>query len=64
MHRDIKVANLMLTSINPELAQIKIADFGFAKKLENSLMLTKLGTPLYIAPEIFNVGSYNYKVDI
>jgi serine/threonine protein kinase len=36
-------------------AQVKIADFGFAKRCPASNpngLLTQLGTPAYIAPEI------------
>lgn len=32
-HRDIKPENIMIANMNPLL--IKLADFGFAKKLEN-----------------------------
>lgn len=44
---------------------IKIADFGFAKKVasEDSL-LTKCGTPMYVAPEILNGIPYGRKVDL
>ena len=63
VHRDLKLANLMLTKENPETAEIKIGDFGFAKFLGDSLTSTQLGTPLYMAPEIF-FSEYNYKVDI
>ena len=64
VHRDLKLANLMLTHEDPEQAEIKIGDFGFSKFLGNSLTSTQLGTPLYMAPEIFNSDQYNYKVDI
>lgn len=64
VHRDIKIANLMLTDPDPEKADIKIGDFGFSKFLGQSLTSTQLGTPLYMAPEIFNSNHYNYKIDI
>ncbi|OMJ92792.1 hypothetical protein SteCoe_4429 [Stentor coeruleus] len=64
IHRDIKIANLMLTDPDPEKADIKIGDFGFSKFLGQSLTSTQLGTPLYMAPEIFNTNHYNYKIDI
>jgi serine/threonine protein kinase len=63
VHRDIKPANIMLTKVDPELADIKLGDFGFAKFLGDSLTCTQLGTPLYMAPEIFE-SSYTYKIDI
>jgi serine/threonine protein kinase len=65
LHRDLKLANLLLTQEDPELADIKLADFGFARILnENSMAQTQLGTPLFMAPEIFNREDYSYKVDV
>lgn len=65
LHRDLKLANLLLTSTDPEEANIKLADFGFARILgENSMAQTQLGTPLFMAPEIFNRENYSYKVDV
>lgn len=64
VHRDIKAANLMITDPDPEKAQIKLGDFGFSKFLGESLTSTYLGSPLYMAPEIFNSGQYNFKIDI
>ena len=46
MHRDLKLANIFVND-----NQIVIGDFGFAK-LGESLTYTKLGTPLYMAPEV------------
>jgi serine/threonine protein kinase len=65
LHRDLKLANLLLTCDDPELADIKLADFGFARILnEQSMAQTQLGTPLFMAPEIFNRENYSYKVDV
>ena len=43
----------------------KIADVGVARVLNNRLKLTDtlIGTPLYMAPEIFQ-GSYTFPVDL
>lgn len=51
MHRDLKPENILLM----QDGQVKIADFGFAKFLENTLTsrLTFAGTPQYIAPEMY-----------
>jgi tRNA A-37 threonylcarbamoyl transferase component Bud32 len=51
-HRDLKPENLLLLS-DIDDSQVKIADFGFAKKVykKNSLT-TQCGTPGYVAPEI------------
>lgn len=64
LHRDLKVANLLITDKDFNKAEIKICDFGFSKFLDSSLTRTQLGTPLYMAPEIFTSPAYNYKVDI
>ena len=65
LHRDLKLANILLSHEDPERADIKLADFGFAKILnEVSKAKTMLGTPLFMAPEIFNKESYTFSVDI
>ncbi|ETV82918.1 CAMK protein kinase, variant [Aphanomyces astaci] len=55
VHRDLKPDNILLTSRHHgDGASIKIADFGFAKQVENDhdTLLSSCGTPEYIAPEI------------
>jgi eukaryotic-like serine/threonine-protein kinase len=51
VHRDIKPENLLVTPAG----EIKVADFGLARVLEEDLELTQdgvaLGTPLYMSPE-------------
>lgn len=45
--------------------EIKIADMGFAKKLEeNQLAQTSLGTPLNMAPEVLFHRKYDTKADV
>ena len=70
-HRDLKPENLLLQT--PEnghavdlASQIKLADFGFAKKVstENGCR-TLCGTPGYLAPEILErFPSYDVKCDL
>jgi serine/threonine-protein kinase ULK/ATG1 len=65
LHRDLKLGNLLLTDPDAEVADVKLADFGFARILnENSMAKTTLGTPLFMAPEILNGQEYDYKVDV
>ncbi|OMJ67917.1 hypothetical protein SteCoe_34792 [Stentor coeruleus] len=65
MHRDIKLANILLTSKDDNKCDIRVADFGFARFLnENSFAATQLGTPLFMAPEIFNNEHYSFKADV
>lgn len=64
VHRDLKPENLLLTSKNND-SNIKIADFGFAKKVGVVEDLsTACGTPGYVAPEILNGKAYGKGVDI
>lgn len=45
---------------------IKIADFGYAKKLKTieQMETTLCGTYLYMAPQVINNQKYSYKADI
>jgi len=64
MHRDIKPANILFHQ-----GKVKVADFGFAKFIEEAQRDTKqantlLGTPLYMAPQILNDERYSTKCDL
>ena len=63
LHRDIKPRNILLTN---NKKQLKIADFGFAKKETHnpSLYDTICGSPLYMAPEIITNKPYNNQIDL
>ncbi|DAZ96083.1 TPA: hypothetical protein N0F65_005861 [Lagenidium giganteum] len=65
VHRDLKPENLLLTSKDDD-ASIKLADFGFAKKIEfdGEGLVTACGTPGYVAPEILEGHPYGKSVDI
>lgn len=64
VHRDLKPENLLLTSETDDI-DIKIADFGFAKRIcdlkDNE---PPCGTPGYVAPEILRRDRYGAEVDI
>lgn len=64
VHRDLKPENLLLCSEFDD-SDIKIADFGFAKRVsELSPKETACGTPGYVAPEILRGDKYGCEVDI
>lgn len=59
-HRDIKLENLLLQEVGND-ASIKLADFGFSKKVRRpNCLTTLLGTPGYMAPEILDQRSQGY----
>lgn len=63
-HRDIKTENILLASKDVD-SLIKITDFGLSKANNNdSLLYTRCGTPIYVAPEVLRDESYTNKVDI
>jgi len=63
-HRDLKPENLLLMS-NHSDSDIKIADFGFAKRvISEACLKTKCGTPYYVAPEVLSGVLYGTKVDM
>lgn len=60
IHRDIKCDNIF---INGTTGNILIGDFGLAKKMEDSITTTILGTPQFMAPEIYK-EKYDEQIDI
>lgn len=62
IHRDIKCLNLFIGKDG----LIKIGDMGVSKIVSNlnALHCSKVGTPLYLAPELIKQIPYDYKVDI
>lgn len=64
VHRDLKPENLLYAS-QEEDADIKIADFGLAKLInEGQFMETACGTPGYVAPEVLKQEPYTAAVDM
>ena len=61
IHRDIKIDNIFLS----ENGDYKLGDFGIARQLEATQgEMSKKGTVLYMAPEVFRGENYDKTVDI
>ncbi|CAB9515348.1 MAP kinase-activated protein kinase 2 (Fragment) [Seminavis robusta] len=66
VHRDLKPGNLLLASGSND-CDILLADFGFARHLPtdgDGYCRTRLGTPMYVAPEIVLQKPYNCQIDM
>mmetsp|Transcript_17943 Transcript_17943/g.26013 ORF Transcript_17943/g.26013 Transcript_17943/m.26013 type:complete len:348 (+) Transcript_17943:104-1147(+) len=63
-HRDLKPENLLLQSEDND-SDLKLADFGFAKRCSSeNCLTTQCGTPGYVAPEILEGTPYGCKADM
>lgn len=63
IHRDLKPENIFFD----ENHEIKIGDFGCARKFDNNnevIMTFYIGTPVYTAPEIFDEDNLRYKWEV
>ncbi|CAD8197134.1 unnamed protein product [Paramecium octaurelia] len=62
IHRDLKPANILI-----DKGTFKLADFGFAKCVDNfkkDMLASLVGTPLYMSPQILDNKKYTSKTDI
>ena len=62
IHRDLKPANIFVTS----KGVIKVGDLGLSRFMSESTLeaFSKVGTPLYMAPEVLKGHGYDFKSDI
>jgi serine/threonine protein kinase len=62
VHRDLKPSNILL---DKETHQVHICDFGSSRLFSVESTLTqRIGTPRYMAPEMYNEDEYDFKVDV
>mmetsp|Transcript_5304 Transcript_5304/g.6174 ORF Transcript_5304/g.6174 Transcript_5304/m.6174 type:complete len:332 (+) Transcript_5304:169-1164(+) len=66
VHRDIKPENILIGSDKERFEDLCLADFGLSIDLENEqqTLETKCGSLCYVAPEVLNSSTYDYKCDI
>ena len=61
VHRDIKPSNIFVSDIG----EYKLGDFGVARELEHTTSaMSKKGTYVYMAPEVYRGESANFSADI
>ncbi|KAL1450723.1 hypothetical protein WDU94_003052 [Cyamophila willieti] len=65
VHRDLKPANILLKQVKPSNINIvKVCDFGLSKNIDASTLKSKVGTPMFVAPEVLFGNHYDQKVDV
>jgi len=62
MHRDLKPANIFLTADGA----LKLGDLGLGRSFSSQTYeaFSKVGTPLYMSPEVLNGNGYDWKSDV
>eukprot|EP00284_Hemiselmis_tepida_P008788 CAMPEP_0174919742 /NCGR_PEP_ID=MMETSP1355-20121228/3834_1 /TAXON_ID=464990 /ORGANISM="Hemiselmis tepida, Strain CCMP443" /LENGTH=259 /DNA_ID=CAMNT_0016164985 /DNA_START=147 /DNA_END=923 /DNA_ORIENTATION=- len=62
MHRDIKMVNVFLGANRT----VKLGDLGVSRVLdrEDDMAQSRVGTPLYLAPELIKRQPYDFKADV
>jgi serine/threonine protein kinase len=60
VHRNLKPQNVLLT----KNSSVKISEFGESRVVSEDGNMTMVGTPYYMAPEIFRGERYDKKVDV
>jgi len=60
IHRDIKCQNVFLS----KNLTVKLGDLGASKLMTAEMQATRVGTPLYLSPEMIKQQPYDHKIDV
>ena len=60
VHRDLKPANVLVS----DGGVLKVSDFGESRIVSADGAMTVVGTPFFMAPEVFRGDRYDLKVDV
>lgn len=63
VHRDLKPENLMMMGLDDD-TNVKLVDFGFSAEASGLTLTGHMGTPIYMAPEIYGRKAYGKPVDM
>lgn len=61
IHRDLKTANVFMTS---DYQNLKLGDLNVSKIIKDKFAYTQTGTPYYASPEVWRDEPYDLKTDI
>ncbi|KAL6079629.1 copper transport protein ctr1 [Balamuthia mandrillaris] len=64
IHRDLKPANVLVSKTSDGEKSLSVCDFGLARVVEQSMTKATIGTPAYIAPEIYTDRKYGFASDV
>lgn len=62
VHRDVKPENILYTSLPDGQYQFQLGDFGLCN--HSLAAVTTVGTPIYMAPEVYRREEQTHKMDI